>query len=262
MAETELDVYPLREPRRLHLEWLLPMIFRPARTLREIFEAEKPSWLTPLVLLSLLALVMVVAGGPVRVQAAQIPAEPPEDFQWWSPEQLEQYFQNQAGRAGPLFTYVFPAVRAVGGLWVGWFLLGALLHLGLTLAGSRSSSTNAFNLAAWASVPFAIRYLVQTVYIFATHQLIEIPGLSGLLLDASARLPLFARLVLAGVDLYVIWRLALLLVGVNLMSNLPRARAAVITLAVVVILLALQALPSFGLSQISGLSTVRPFFFF
>lgn len=262
ITESELELIPERGPRRLHFEWLLPVLFRPARTLRQVTESDTPVWSAPLLLLSLLAIVLVLVSGPVRVRQAQtVTTEPPPDFQYWMPEQQEQYYQAQANMASPLFTYVFPGVKLIAGLWISWFLLGSLLHLGLTLAGSRSSNASALNLAAWASVPLAIRLIVQIVFTLATGNLVANPGLAGLYTPGEGSFPLFLRALLAAVDIYVIWRLVLLGIGAGNMAGLPRLRTWVVTIVVVLLLMALTALPSLIGGSLGGGDMIRPFFF-
>jgi len=45
MAELELatDLSNDEKPRRLHFEWVLPLFFRPARTLKTVVERDHPS---------------------------------------------------------------------------------------------------------------------------------------------------------------------------------------------------------------------------
>ena len=70
MNENELDSYA--PPRKLHFEWVLPLFFRPGRTLKEVTRQENGVWHTPLLILSILvvlamiraSVVLPVPGGP------------------------------------------------------------------------------------------------------------------------------------------------------------------------------------------------------
>ncbi len=263
MAEADIDTLENNEhPRRLRFDWLLPLFFRPRRTLGEIAEQNHGVWLTPLLVLSLLAIVAVLVASPIRQQAAQMGSETPQDFQYWSAEQQQQYMEAQANSAGPLFTTVFPALTSLLGLWISWFLLGSILHLALTLTGSRSSSTAALNLAAWASLPLGLRFIVQTVAMLAQKQLIAGPGLSGFIAADATGLILYLRSMLSFVDIYFLWMVVLLLIGAVIISGMHRTKAWVTALVAVILLLALQALPGFIGSQLSGLSSGGTGFFF
>jgi len=259
MTELELEQLEAARPHKMHLEWLLPLFFRPRRTLKKVIEEDHAVWIAPILVLSILAIVVVLAGGQPRITQAQTNVEMPQDFQYWSPEMQEEYMANQAKQTGPLYIYVFPAIGALAGVWISWFLLGSILHLAFTLSGSRSSNTSALNLVGWASLPFAIRYIVQTIAIITSKQLIASPGLSGFIAADGGGFMVFLRAMLAQIDLYLIWQVVLLMVGALPLTGLTRSKAWTSVLISVVIILALKALPALIGSQLGNLST-SPYF--
>lgn len=264
MTEFELDTINGAAPqqRSFHPEWIFPLLFRPRRTLEKIVREEKGVWLTPLVLLTLAAVILVLAQGPIRKTEAQMNTSMPESAQYFTPEQQAQLQEGLDAKQGPVFIYVFPAIGILVGLWLNWFLLGSLLHLALTMVGSRSSSITSFNLAAWAGLPLVFRFIVRTVYILSSRQMITSPGLSGFLAADAAGFGVYARILLGLVDAYLLWQVALLLVGVTPASGLSRPKAWVVTLLVVLSLLALLSLPGFLIAKLSGMQTIQPYFFF
>ena len=54
-----------------------------------------------------------------------------------------------------------------------------MLHLSLTLTGSRAHSVRSYNLVAWTMLPLAVRQVVQIGAMLFTHSLISASGLSG-----------------------------------------------------------------------------------
>lgn len=262
MAEAELDSLELERPRRLHFEWVLPIFLKPRATFQKIAQQNNGVWLVPLLILTALLIVQALAAGPLRAQAAQMGVTLPEDFQYYPPEQQEKILAGQQSAAGPIFTHVFPMVGSIVGLWVTWLLLGSILHLSLTLAGSRGRASAALNVVGWASMPFALRAVVQIGALLITQQLISQPGLSGFMPTDMGRLRLFLSLALGFVDLYFLWQIALMIVGVLAISGLSRGKAWFATLAAVLIMLALQTLPGFIAAQIGGGGSSTPFFFF
>jgi hypothetical protein len=146
------------------------------------------------------------------------------------------------------------------GVWLGWILLSALLHLGLTMLGGRSPTRNTLNVVAWASLPFAVRGLVVAGFTLATQTLVNSPGLSGFAPTDGAQLSTFLRELLIYVDAYVIWYALLAILGARLASSLPAGKVIGAVLVTTLIVLALQALIGFGLLQFSGLSILRTFF--
>ena len=259
MTEMDIELNHEEKPRRMRWDWLLPVFLRPKRTLAEVVAQEHGVWLVPLLVLSILVILNVVAGASAR-RAAVMEAqsgELPYGFEYWTPEEQEQYFSALARSASPVNLYVFPILGGVAGIWITWFLLGSILHLSLTLAGSRSSNAGALNLTAWASMPIAIRLIVQAIAVLASGHVIQSAGLSGF---APVEAPFWSA-VLKLVDIYLIWQFVLLLVGVLPLSGLSRRKAWVATLIAFLIVLTLRALPAFIGAKLSGLSTGGFFYF-
>lgn len=247
---------PAPEIWRSGFRFVLPVLLKPVRGLKEITARDRAFWLVPLLVISLAALLSILVAGSLRGQQSQDGTSLPPDFQYYTPEQQQQFTQAQQAGASPIFSYVFPAVTLLAGIWISWALLGGMLHLGLTLSGSRSSSIKALNLAGWVSLPFAVRYLVQAGYILFTRSLISAQGLSGFSPPGS-----FLGAILTQVDIYLVWQVVLLLVGVPLMAGVTRRKAWLVTAVVLVILLCLAAVPTFAASKLGGVGPVQPFFF-
>jgi len=262
MTEAELDsVQEVAAQRPFHFEWLLPMVYRPRATLQKIAEQPKAVWLTPLLLLSLLAIILVLVGGPIRKMSAQGDVMIPESFQYMTPEEQAQLMEGLQANQGPMFVYGFPALGALAGVWVRWFLLASILHLALTLAGSRGNSVTSFNLAGWAAVPLVVRYIVQILYVLFAHRLVAGEGLSGFIAADAAGFAAFMRVLLAQVDIYLIWMAVLLVIGAAIASHLPKTKAIAAVVSTIVILLLLVALPAFLLGKLSGLNMGGYMFF-
>jgi hypothetical protein len=259
---TDATALPLERPRRFHFDWLLPLLTRPRATFAKIASAPRPSWLTPLLVLTLTSLLAVVVAGPVKIAAAQSgQVELPLGFEFWTPEQQAQFFQAQQATSGPVFIYVFPALIAITRVWFGWLVTGGLLHLVLTMLGSRDSTGGALNVVAWASLPFALRDLVAAGYILVQKQLIAAGGLAGFAPAGEGWLYAALAEVLARVDVYNLWYVILLYLGVRASGGLSGRQALAGVLIALLVMLILGILPAVLLSTLSGLNIVRPFFF-
>jgi len=258
----ELGVNP-PAARQRQFRWLLFTLIRPGKTLPEIARLDRPAWLLPLLILTLLTIVNVLVAGPLRQQLAlNTETELPSSFEYMTPEQQEQYMQAQQSGNGPATTILFPAIGSLFGLWMGWFLLGSIVHLTLTLFGSRSSNTTAYNITAWASLPFAIRHIVQIVAMLATKQLINSPGISGFIAADAGQVFLYIQTLLRMVDFYLIWQIVLLTLGATATSGLTRRKTLSGILVSVVLLLLLSALPGFLSAQMGALNVTQSFIFF
>ena len=259
MTEDANNTEPVEEVmhRPVHFEWVFPIFLHPKRTLLEISQHEKAVWLAPLLLLTVLALLNVLASGPARIQAVQVAAPAPENMQFYTPEQVQQFEQAANQSRGALFMYVFPAVLSIAGVWIGWVLFGSLLHFALTLSGSRSPNAMIFNLAAWSSLPTALRSVVQGTYTLVSGHAIHSQGLAGF---ASTK-PFLSSL-LGQVDIYWIAQVVLLLIGAPLFSRLARGKAWAAVFISLALILLISAVPALIAAQLGGLSGggMIPFF--
>jgi hypothetical protein len=245
-----------RPARRLDFSRLLSILLRPRRAFQELTSEARASWLTPMLLLTLTAVLAVLVAGYLRTRAAMAgEVQLPPDWQYWSPDMQNNYMQAQQATQGPVFVYVMPMIGALTGLWLGWLLLGALLHFGSTLLGGRGSMQGALNIVAWASLPFVVRDLLRIVFMLAAGHTIASPGLSGFVTT-----PGFLSQLLTRVDIFVVWQLILLILGFSIADSLSRGKAA----AGVIVILLLVLLGQAGLSTLTsgfgGMAVQRPFF--
>ena len=244
-----------------HTKWIFPLFFKPARTMGEIVEQETRNWLTPLLILSVLVLIVVLIGAPIQRQAIQMGTNLPPDFQYYSPEQQNQYYQAQANQTSPLFLYVFPTLSGLLKVWLPWFLLSIILYLALTLSGSRANSTRFYNLVGWSMLPLALRYLVEIAVMLITKSQISAPGLAGFIDSAETGANAYFRSLLGFIDIYFVFQVVLLLIGTVKLSGITRTKTAIATLISVVILLLLEAIPGWLSSALSGINLSSGFFF-
>jgi len=253
MTDITLDQRP---PRRFDLPRAQTILFRPRQGFQEMASESRGTWLTPMLLLSITAILVVIVAGYLKSRAAltgEIPLPP--DWQFWTPEMQNNYMQAQQATQGPVFLYITPALGSLTGLWLGWLLLAALLHFGSTLLGGRGSMQSALNIVAWASLPFAVRDILRIIFMLATGHAIISPGLSGF-----TSTPGFLSQLLTRLDIFMIWHVILLVIGFALTDGLPRSKA--VAGVVVILLLVLFAQAGLGALSASfgGLAVQRPFF--
>ena len=230
-------------------------MIHPRQGVQRLAVEEKLTWQMPMLLVNLLFLLRTIVTGFLQMRVSNLgQAALPADWQWWTPDMQSNYMQAIQATQGPVFLYIIPAVTGLARIWLGWLILGGLLHLASTLLGGRGSMRSVLSLTGWAMLPFALRDLLRIVYMLIVQHPIASPGLSGF-----GGL-LFLSKVLAGVDLFIIWFAILLGMGLRVMDNLPVGKA----IAVVVIVLLLVLLVQGGLGTLStslgGMMITRPFF--
>lgn len=259
MTENDIEFEVEEKPKKFLPNLLIQILIQPKKTLDKIVEKQHAVWITPLLVLMISGLVLVLVSAPLLGQASQ-PAGQPEMYEYYSPEQQEQYQNAVNMGASPVVTVIFPLVGKFLGIWVGWILLGSILHLSLTLNGSRSNNRSALNVVAWASVPFILRDIIQIIAILVTRQAIQNPGLSGFMAEGSTGFLSFVAVLLSFIDLYLIWQIVLIGMGARRISGLKSSKAWLATMIAMLIFLVLKALPGFVSAQLSGLSPTRMFF--
>jgi hypothetical protein len=250
-----IEAPPPRGPNPLRL--LVQIWVRPRQALKDVAEGPGWLWVIPLLLAVVLLLARVLVGAPLQVQArtAQIQAMQEANMADMPPE-VRENLPPEALQAPqiPQSTIIAPALIAgFSAILLGWLLRAALLHIGSMALGGRQGFGVLYRVSAWAGLPLILRNAVQSVYMQVIGELIQGPGLSGLVASpaeptVSGLFPLFAGgqptaigIFLSKLDLYTIWYLILLALAVRAASNLSGGKA----LVVVGLYACLALLPSF-----------------
>ena len=258
---SETSTFYMQRRQIFHLKWLPVIVGKPSSVFERI-KQQPNSWFTPLLIISIAILMNVFANGYLKHQAAingNIPTPP--DFQYWSPEQQTQYFQSQQVRQGPVFLYVIPSIASIASTWIRWILISGILHLVLTLLGGRGETNANSAIVAWSSIPLGIRAVVRTVYLITSHQFITSPGLSGFAPIGISTSQVILSNFLSLVDIYVIWHILLLILGVKICTGIKTSKSVFGVLIVIGFILLLQTLAGYLIYQISDITVIRPFFF-
>lgn len=255
MTETEENQMPVAPRRPFRPGWIFPVLFRPRATLQTILQLDYATWLAPLLLLSVLALAQALVAGPLRFQAAlNKPVDLPMDFQYWTEQDQQTYLESSQPKPNPMLYTVLPALGAVAGVWMRWFVLAAFLHLSLTLVGSRGASVADFSLAGWSSLPLAVRALLQLGVMIFSRRMIVSQGLAGFISAEASGLMAFVGVLLGLVDIYLIWQFILLVIGARGSSGLSLGKTLGAVLVALLLLVVLQAAAGFAGLQLSKLT--------
>ena len=227
---------PPARPRLLRL--LAQIWLRPRRTLEAVADGPAWLWVIPLVLAiaALLARLAVSAPLLVEAQIAQDRAMREASMEGLSGDAFMVPSPEEAQIPAPAPGVVI-APLLIGGLAaiaLGWLARTAVLHLGSLALGGRQTFGVLYRVGAWATLPIVLRDVVQIVYMLLSGEMVEGSGLSGLAATSSA-----LSIILGKIDLFTIWYLVLLVLGVQISGQLPpRKAAAVVGFYVLLMLLA------------------------
>lgn len=254
--ETMTHTNEVSQSKRFQFARIPEVLLHPQRTFASIAEGSRASWQTPMLALSLSTALSVIVSGYLTARAAMMgEMQLPRDWEWWTPDMQNNYMQAQQSMQGPVFTYVIPLVGALLGLWLGWLILGGLLHFGSTIFGGRGSMQGALTITGWASLPFLVRDALRIIFMLMAGHSIQSPGLSGFVENSP-----FAAQLLSRIDIFLIWTILLLILGVGAVDSLPRPKAIANVVIVTLLLLLLQSGVGALFSGASGLAVQRPFF--
>lgn len=155
---------------------------------------------------------------------------------------------------------VMSAVGSAVGLPVHWLLMTIGITLVLIIAGGRAGFGDIFKVLLTASVPLAMRGLAQLGYVLLMGQPLGQAGLSGLMMSTASAInpsaapalppvpPGFGTLVLTSllsqVDIFQVWALVLVVIGIGVVAQVKTAKAALAVLLIWLLVGVLYALPS------------------
>lgn len=252
MSEENRTLAERQRPHRL----LWGIIVRPRATLEHAVQ-ERRSWWLPALLTMLMVILPIVAAGPIRARQtreAVLATQERLGETWGANEGQAQMEEAMSVAASPLITTIFPSVGSALSLGLGWLVWAGALYLANLALGGRAAFGPTLRMVIWTWIPYAFRGLLQALYVMVTGQLIANPGLSGLVADnrpvSEAVLAppsagqMVLRALLSRFDLFLVWNLALLVMGTMAVARLPRRRAILITLGVWAILTAVGLLPA------------------
>ncbi len=202
-------------------------------------------WALPLLVLMLTFGVVSVLSLPYTQELAREQAE----------QQLASMPAEQAdaARAAMERSRSYPILLAstlgfgILALLIGVVAQATFLYFSALMAGGDDMEFGSvFAVSAWTRLPMAIGLLVQAGFIVATRQMIRYPGLSFLVatgdLLKDARNPLIP--LLGRIDLFWLWHLFLVVIGVSVAARFGRGKSLVLTIIYGVLVLAVAALPS------------------
>ncbi len=254
------------------LKWLWGIFILPKKTMAEIIGQTKKVWLLPLLIMSITAVLYANAsvkvmtsgfqpnfgapgagmpmeeGAPIGMEVQEMEGMPSNDAvldEYGEPLDAPgaEKFPGQPTSPNGLLSGVGKVIR----VWGSWIVLAAVLYLALTLSGGRMGFNNVMNIVAWSGMPLALRDVVRMVYVNMKHLPINSPGLSGLVTGTPPDNTYYFMIALFTlVDVYLLWSIALLVIGGKEAGNLSLGKAIKAVVIPVVLLLVLYAVVSAG----------------
>jgi hypothetical protein len=224
---------------------LFGIIDRPRSTLRALGAQPGNRWLLPAILALIGLVCLNIVSAPYAAELAT--EEVQKQLASLPPEQVQAATTRAAMFTTPWFLGGVGIVAGLLMLFLGWALRAGVLYFIGLVAGGETSYWAVFTLMAWSWVPYIIRDLTQAGYTLATKALIRHPGLAVLATTGDRVKDSASWLygLLAQVDLFLLWHLLLVGVGMAVLNRFGRTKAFFITLIYLAVALAVSLIPTF-----------------
>lgn len=237
------------------------VIRRPSEAFRRLAEQPGRRWVAPLVLMVLLS---TLAG----LAALNTPAYREFRRAVMSAQlaRLNEQNPGMAASAGAAtgqmegmattFTLVSTLIGTPITVLVAALIVAAVMHLISTLLGGQQTFSTIFTTTAWARLPLIFRAALHLAQALLGGFDPNPTGLAGLVaanpLDAAAK-PSFLAPVLGQVELWNLWTLVLYVLMLQAVAQIPRRKAAIGVVALVVVQVLLGVAGVFMGRALSGL---------
>jgi hypothetical protein len=225
---------------------LLSLIDKPRATFANIVTYPYRKWILPVVISLIAVLISVWITAPYSSELAAQQMRQQFNQSGVSPEQAEAQMEMAARFASPLFIGLTGSIGGIVVSGVLWLLTTTYFYFTALISGAELKFGSVFLTVLWASLPLALRGLVQGSLILLTgtfpiYTSLAAVQVSGDVLQDAAN-PMIA--LLNNVDPFWLWYLFLLVVGVAVVAKMSKARATVLVVIYALLAVGLGMIPA------------------
>jgi hypothetical protein len=166
----------------------------------------------------------------------------------------EETATKDTGNSSSLLIKILSILGIIISFIVTWLILGSLVNLFAIAFGGQANMHIAMVFAAWSTIPIGIRGLMQIMYALATTTSIKSVGLSGFAPSVDTSMAILLGKLLEQIDVYLIWQMILLVIGIGIMTQLDRKKPILIALSSTVTIMVIKCLFGLGLEKLSSLN--------
>jgi hypothetical protein len=232
------------------LQLLVSIIDRPAVTMSYVGEKPGWAWLTPALLVLVGLVVFSVVTAPYTSELALRQAQ--QQVASLPPQQAEQAAAQMERFTSPPVIAAFSIVGGLITLAVIWLLAAIVLYFLGLVAGGEANFTQSFAILSWSWLPYFLRNLVLAAYVAYRGQMINL-GLSFLVAtgDQAEDAANWLYVLLSQFDLFYLWHLVLVIVGLAAVGRLSKTKATIVGLIYLALSTALTLVPVFAGTLVS-----------
>ncbi len=201
------------------------LVFLTLRRPREAFAyiSEKPSFWPPLLLRLIVIILFAALSSSVsarmaieqmQARGASMPAA--------QLEQAKLFIESPIFSVIGIFSAIFTTI-------IVWLIMAAIFTLFGSLWGERKEFKISLSMVAFSWIPLVIHNILASIFVATTGKMIR-PGLSSLLSIETLYQPTFLSNMLKYVDVFSIWSIVLLIIGLSTIFKISKGRSSIIVL--------------------------------
>ena len=103
--------HKLKKVKNARVGWIFQMFYKPRATMKKVADEKESIRRLPLIFITIIVILAVLISAPVKKMQIEQGATIPENFQYWSEDQQNQYYESQQNQTDPIFLYGFPFGR-------------------------------------------------------------------------------------------------------------------------------------------------------
>jgi hypothetical protein len=243
LPQDESAAAPDTEAKLSPFRILTGILIRPRATFEKLREAKRGYWWVVFALAVLAAFVLALASTAAQKSTIQamIPSESVEGVEM--PANMAQ--------TATTFAFVGATISGIFSALFGYLLLTLIVFGAGLILGGKATFKQVFTVSVWTTLPYVVRSLVQAIASLVTGAA-PTSGLSGVLTTAeSMSMPILAA-ILTRIDVYMVWSLVLLVIGVGVVYRLSKGKTFLVVAIYVVVTLVLVIASTALLSSIGN----------
>lgn len=212
------------------LNILVGIIIRPWVTFKSLRELKHGYWWLVL-LLTVAALVLYTVVSASTMSRAMQGFTPPAGVVTGD---IATNMPQVTTQASSFVTIAVPVAVGIITLLVGYAFRGLVAFGASLIMGGHSTFKQTFRMAVWTTLPACLRYVVQSIAVGSTQGRI-VSGLTGVMTTIEARSLPVLNLLLGQIDVYTVWSMVLLGIGIAATTKLGKGKSIIAVLIYVAV---------------------------
>lgn len=224
---------------------LLGVLLSPVKTFQSI--AQRPTWIVALLVVTLVGVGFAMVTFPKVDWEAAVIAE----IDKTNPD-LSGSEREQAIAIGSKFAQIFPWIAVVLGPLIGTLLIGGLMHGGMKIVGGEQPFKSTLSTVVYSGAPWLLSTLLTIPIALGRDEVPAEELEAGLLSSnlgalAGEDTSAMVKAALSSFDVFSIWNVLLLIVGLSIVGKRPRGSVAGVVIGLWLLWILIKVgLASFG----------------